>query len=126
MTTRILLMFVIAIWSVMANIAMAQQNETVSEEYDHVTKVNVGEDNFLYIAVRGNFKTRHPCTNRSFVRSLYPISDDRTKAWLQIATASFLSRSKIHIWTRDCAGKLKIAGDVGSGYPIMIKLQLFQ
>ncbi len=52
-------MFVIAIWSVMANIAMAQQNETVSEEYDHVTKVNVGEDNFLYIAVRGNFKTRH-------------------------------------------------------------------
>ena len=73
-------------WFVLANGANAQQTmQTISEEYDYVKKVDVGEDNYLYIAVKGNFKKTHPCANRAFVKSQFSLSDDRTKAWLQMA-----------------------------------------
>ena len=126
MNCRISILFALAVWLCLSCSTSAQQNKTVYAEYDYVTKVNVGEDNHLYISVKGNFKPSHPCNNRAFVKSKFPLSDDRTKAWLQIATASFLSRSKVHIWTRECAGNLVIAGPVGSGYPIMVKMQMFQ
>ena len=114
-------------WFVLANGANAQQTmPTVLEEYDYVKKVNVGEDNHLYIAVRGNFTLEHKCSNRAYVKSQFSLSDDRTKAWLQMAMASFLSRSKVHIWTRDCTGNLVIAGLGKSGYPVMVKMQVSQ
>lgn len=102
------------------SVSTAALAQAVVRDYRYVTKVNVGQDNHLYITVAGNFSPDHGCTNHSYVRSSYPLSDDRTKAWLQMATASFLSQSKVHVWTRGCNGGANV------DYPIMIGLQMFQ
>jgi hypothetical protein len=44
------------------------------------------------------------------------MSDDRTKAWMQLATTSLLSHTRVYIWTNGCDG----------GLPIMYMLQLEQ
>lgn len=118
MNKLMLILLVLVISAINPSVGSAQQ--TVFGEYDYITKVNVGEDNYLYLTVRGNFAGDHNCANLAFVRSQYLLSDDRTKAWLQIATASFLSRAKVHIWTRGCIGP------GNSSYPIMVKMQMFQ
>ena len=94
--------------------------QEVIGEYDHVVKVNVGSDGLLYIAVRGNFGPQHPCSNRAFAVSAHPLSDERTKAWLQISNASFLARAKVNVWTNGCQG----GGN--SGNPVMTKMQIVQ
>jgi hypothetical protein len=86
-------------------------------EYAYVSKVNVGSDNHLYINVTGNFSTIHGCTRPWYVQSQWPLSDERTKAWMQIALSSFLSKKKVYVWTAGCTSY---------GYPILTKLQLQQ
>ena len=86
--------------------------------YDYVYKVQIdGNRNFLYISVPGGFSSSHGCSQPSFVRSAYPVSDDRTKAWMQLATTSLLSHTRVYIQTNGC--------DAG-GLPIMYMLQLEQ
>ena len=83
--------------------------------YDYVTKINVGDDGYLYINVSGNFSNSHGCSQPWFARSAYPLGDDHTKAWLQQATASLLSHTKVYVQTNGCTA---------SNYPIMNLLQL--
>jgi hypothetical protein len=99
----------------MAPIAQAQQPH--GEYYDYVIKVNVGDDGYLYVNVAGNFSPNHGCSQPGYVRSDYTLSDDRTRAWLQMSLASFLSKKKVYVETTGCTNY---------GYPIMTKLQLEQ
>jgi len=94
--------------------------QPVVRDYRYITKVNVGGDSYLYITVAGNFSSDHGCTNHAYVRSSFPLSDERTKAWMKMATASFLSQSKVHVWTQGCTNGTNV------GYPVMVKFQLFQ
>jgi hypothetical protein len=99
---------------------LAQQS--YGQYYDYVFKVGVHDDNFLYIdaTVSGavTLATNHGCQNLAFARSKYPIGDDRTKAWLQIALASQLSRKKIYIQTEGCNP------NPGFDYPTLMNLQI--
>jgi hypothetical protein len=79
--------------------------------------VNVGDDGYLYINVLGNLSTSHGCSKPWYARSKEPLSDDRTKAFLQMAMASFLSQAGVHVWTSSCTAY---------GYPVLIQLQLQQ
>ncbi len=72
------------------------------ESYAYVSKVQIGTDNYLYIDVLGNFKSTHGCSQPWYARSLYPLSDTRTKAWLQLATASLLSNTPVYIQSNGC------------------------
>jgi hypothetical protein len=88
------------------------------QDHNYVTKVTV-DDNYLYIDVVGEF-SNYGCTSPYFARSKYPISDERTRAWLQIATTSFVSEKKVHVWTSGCVG------GATAGYPILTELQMEQ
>jgi len=58
-----------------------------------VTKVEIQPDGYLLIDVDGNFPVASTvCEDKAGARSRYPISDERTKAWLQIALESLRSR----------------------------------
>ena len=83
--------------------------------YDYVYKISVRTDNYLWINVIGNFSTSHGCSQPWYVRSLYDLTDARTKAWQQVAMASLLSHTKVYIETDGCTV---------AGYPIMIALQI--
>jgi len=80
------------------------QSQPPQVQYNYVRKVLVKSDNYLYVAVAGNYNKSHNCPNLAYARSSSPITDDLTKAYLQAAIASFLSRSKIRIGTNGCVG----------------------
>jgi hypothetical protein len=79
-----------------------------AHDYDYITKVNVGEDNYLYINVTkgGNSNPINDdnCSEPWYFKSAHSLGDDRTKAQLQIALASFLSRTQVHIIAKGCTG----------------------
>jgi len=83
--------------------------------YPYVSKVHIKGDSYLYINVNGNFGD-HGCGRTSFyVRSKDTLATDQTKAWMQMAMASFLSQSLIFVQTDGCSV---------DGVPIMINMQL--
>jgi len=98
-----------------ASTACAQQ--THGEYYDYVTKVNVGDGGYLAINVAGGLANPEHCQNPWFTRSANTLSDDQTKAWLQIALASFLSKKKVYVESSGCTPY---------GHLILTKLQLEQ
>ena len=89
------------------------------KDYNYVYKIQIHEDNYLYINVNDidqglNFDPQHGCDSQSYARSQWPLSDDRTKAMLQVALASALSHSAVHVWTRGCE----------TSKPVFYRLQL--
>ena len=86
------------------------------QEYIYVKKVNV-TDNYLHITVPGNLDSAHGCSKPYYARSQFPLSDERTKAWMQIALTSFVAKKQVYITTSGCTSY---------GYPIMTGLQLQQ
>ena len=74
----------------------------VEDNYEYVSKVVAGEDSYLLINVKGNFRNAQSCSNGWYAKSKYPLADDRTKAVLSIATASFLGRKGVHTTTQGC------------------------
>ncbi len=77
------------------------------KDYSYIYKVRIQEDNSLLINVNdidhgSNFDPQHGCDLQTFAKSKWPVSDDRTKAMLQVALASALSHTKVHVWTRGC------------------------
>ncbi len=89
----------------------------VGEYYVYVWKVFVGEDNYLYLNVYRNFTDSHVqksggCSNPWYARSRYPLSDDRTKAWMRIARASLVTRTAVFVTTEGCTddGRLVLVG----------------
>ena len=85
--------------------------------YDYIYKIQVGEDEFLYVNVLGNFSADHGCSTPFYARSQHPLTDERTKAMLHMSTASYLSRTRVYVVTRGCTP---------AGNPIMVGLQLEQ
>lgn len=113
----------------LSSAAMAQS--TYGQYYDYISKVRVNPfpDDFLYISVPGNFSADHGCpfnanagTGPFWARSESKITNEVTKAQMQIAMASFLSRGKVFVETRGC--------DTGTNnsraYPILRSLQIEQ
>jgi hypothetical protein len=101
----------------------AWTQQPYGQYYDYIAKVQVTNDNYLSINVAlgngYNLSPSHGCHNLAFARSMYTISDDRTKAWLQLALASQLSRKKIFVQTQGCAPN---APDYD--YPLLTGLQI--
>jgi hypothetical protein len=69
--------------------------------YSFIGKVLVGSDGYLWINVPENLNPGG-CPNPWYAVSQSPLSDDRTRAQLQIALASFLSQKKVYIVTNGC------------------------
>lgn len=90
------------------------------QEYEFVDKVQVHRDGYLYIRAGGNLAPAHGCTEPWYGRSLLPLTSEMTKAQMQVALASFLSRSRIYIETIGCTGGGR------NGNPIVTKLQVQQ
>src|SRR5262245_25329297 len=88
------------IWSFVVMLGLAgalagPAHASFAQYYDYITKVYVAEDGYLMINVKGNFSRNHGCNDHSYVKSLYQVTDARAQAWLQLATASLLSRTKV-------------------------------
>jgi hypothetical protein len=99
-------------------IASAQTSGT----YEYVTKVMVkGDDDRVWINVKGQFSSAHACPDSAFGVTAYPLSDDRTKAWLQIALASFLARGKVYVESTGCSTSASDAG-----HPVITALQIYR
>jgi alpha-galactosidase len=111
---RLGLLSMLAATFLVATSASAQSGE---RSYDFVSKILVDDDSYLYINVSGSFAQAHGCSQLSLARSKYPINDERTKALMQLAIASFLSRNKVHVSTTGCTLY---------GHPVIDKLQLHQ
>ena len=60
------------------------------------------DDQYLWINVTGNFTTNHGCAQRWYARSKHQLADERTQVQLRMASASFLSRSAVYVWTEGC------------------------
>lgn len=111
--TVIVIIASVAVMVVSNNFVQAVE---VGEAYDYVSKVHVGENNYLSINVKGNFKTTHGCSQRWYARSLRPLDDERTKAMMRVALSSFLGRKKVYVNTDGCR----------TNYPIMVSIQIQQ
>jgi len=114
MRRRFTLALVMVVVSAGLSIAIAAP---VGEYYSYVGKVNVGEDNYLYISVSGRFRSTQRqgsggCSDPSYARSKYPLADERTKAWMRIALASLITRMPVFVSTDGCTddGGLVLVG----------------
>jgi hypothetical protein len=102
-------------------VATAGVLSSAEADYTQVTKIQVGDDNYLWVNVAGNFNTTiHGCTNGAWARSSYQLNDERTKALESLAIASFLGRRPVYVWTSGCTGPGT------NGYAIITKLSLHE
>lgn len=85
--------------------------------YDFIGKVNIPNDGYLWINVPGNLINDDNCGTPWYAISQNPLSDDRTRAQLQVALASFLGRKKVYIVTNGCTA---------SGYLLLDTIQIEQ
>ncbi len=99
---------------VITNIA---QNSIIEAQYEYVAAVYAGDDvpTHLLIQVKGSYLPVHGCPQRSWAHSKYPITDERTKAWMTIALASFLGRQSVSVKTQGCTT---------DGFPVLIGIQV--
>jgi hypothetical protein len=84
---------------------MASALAASAHEYNYIAKVNIGDDNYLYINCQGNCRNDDNCAGSLgpwYAVSQHPLSDDRTRAQLQVALASLLSRQKVYVVTNGC------------------------
>jgi hypothetical protein len=94
-----------------------------SGSYPYVSKVNIAEGHRLRINVPGNFPRvpgEESC-NQAYAVSQHDLSDDRARAQLQIALASFLARKAVFIVTIGCQH-----GGNDDGYLLLDTIQLQQ
>ena len=94
-----------------------------TRHYESITRIFVGNDNYLSISVKGNFHIIHGCTVTAYARSQYPLSDDRTKAMLQVALTALETGNKVLVRTLGCTSTVP-EGDMHKGYPILNDLQV--
>ena len=116
---KVLFAFTLLVAGVVGAVS-AEAQDKILEKYDNVQAVQAGEDNYLYIDVRGNFRPSHNCPHLAFARSRYPLTDARTEAQARIAVASLLSGFPVNVWTLGCTQGPE------RKYPIMTDLQVFR
>jgi hypothetical protein len=78
---------------------------TSAHEYDYIAKVQITDDAYLYINCPGNCINDDNCQGSLgpwYAVSKQPLSDDRTRAQMQVALASFLSHQKVYVVTTGC------------------------
>jgi hypothetical protein len=95
----------IVLLGLVACLPTASATADSSREYAYIGKVQVSDDNYLYINCSGNCINDDHCTGSLgpwYAVSKHPLSDDRTRAQLQVALASFLSRQKVFVSTTGC------------------------
>jgi hypothetical protein len=94
-----------------------------SGPYPYVDRVNIVEGHRLRIHIPGNFPIaagEENC-NHAFAVSQHDLSDDRARAQLQVALASFLARKEVFIVTIGCQH-----GGNDDGYLLLDTIQLEQ
>ena len=98
-------MFARSLLAVSAVVCSSLALGDTEKTYDYVSKVQVGEDSFVYFTVPGNTDAlvHGTCGNQIWFRSPRPITDDRTKAILSVALASMLSKKGAFVRVSGCA-----------------------
>lgn len=87
--------------------------------YPYVSVIVVDRDGYLSVGVAGNYDTEFDgCGNNAFGTSMFPITDDRTKAMMTAAYASLLGQIPVVVWTRGCVN------DDATGYRIIEALEI--
>ena len=71
--------------------------------YDFIGQVQIPDDNNFYINAPGNFVNDDHCSNPWYAVSKHPLNDDRTRAQLQVALASFVVHQKVYVVTNGCS-----------------------
>jgi len=90
--------------AVAPNLALA---EVKGGYYAYIFKVDVAENGKLAIDVWDggpNFRpsVHGPCTKPWYAVARYPLTDERTKAMLSVALASFLGHRRVYVNTDGC------------------------
>jgi hypothetical protein len=101
MRTLLILVF----WGLAICLPMASARATSSHQYDYIAEVQIPDDNYLYLNCPGNCINDDNCSGSLgpwWVVSKHPLTDDRTRAQLQVALASFLSRRNVYVVTTGC------------------------
>jgi hypothetical protein len=99
---------IIASFGLATCLPTASAKATSAHEYDYIAKVQITDDGYLYINCPGNCVNDDNCPSSPpalgpfYAVSKYPLSDDRTRAQLQVALASFLSHQKVYVVTTGC------------------------
>ena len=100
--------------------------------YAYITRVEPDRDQRLTISVKHPNGTegldwRHGCNNPSpniqdnfFAHSQFPLTNERTKAFLQIALTSFVEKKQVWVQTSGCT----LGGNQGD--PVLDTLQIRQ
>jgi hypothetical protein len=96
------------------------------KDYSYIFIIQINELNHLDLNVNDikggrNFDPQHGCDTQTYARSRWPISDDRTKAMLQVAIASAISHTKVHVWTHGCTSPEETGVN---SRPVLYSLQL--
>jgi hypothetical protein len=88
--------------ALLAAVLSVPANATSNHIYPYVGKVNIGDDNLLWLNVVGNPINDDNCSQPWYIVSQHPLSDDRTRAQLQIAIASLLSHKEVFVSAIGC------------------------
>jgi hypothetical protein len=95
-----------------------------SQSYNFITKVSIEEGHNLRIDVDGEFpadRAGNRDCNKSYAVSQHDLTNDLTRAQLQVALASFLAQKKVFIVTIGCQ-----QGGNDDGYLLLDTIQLEQ
>jgi hypothetical protein len=99
----------IAALGLVACLPTASATAASSHYYRYIGKVQISGDGYLYINCAGNCINDDRCPETGagvlgpwYAVSKHPLSDDITRAQLQVALASFLSRQKVFVTTTGC------------------------
>lgn len=101
--------WVVAVGLVVAvNTGAVALSQTQADTYDYVASVFIKDDGYVRIKVwtvgtGAGFRAPQGqgCDNM-FGEFKFPITDERTKAWLSLAQTSMITRSKVYVVTRGC------------------------
>jgi len=113
----LIVLLLLATMAVAPNLAWAARK---GDYYAYIFKVDVGENGKLAIDVWDggpNFRpgVHGPCQNTAYAEARYPLSDERTKAMLSMALASFLGHRRVYVTTDGC--------NAGGSY-VLVDIQL--
>lgn len=106
--------------AVMSSASVASAQVPHDQGYSYVYKIAITPDGKLAFNVPGNLQGTG-CSTPYYVFTSTTLSDDKVKAWFELALASYVSRTGVWVWTNGCTGGPQ---NPSAGYPILDHLQL--
>jgi hypothetical protein len=105
-----------------ANNFIATELRVYGFEYDYVTAVTAGDDEYVWISVKGHFSSGHGCQHSEWARSKNKVTDERTKSQMTVALTSLVTRRMVYVETEGCT----VGPPETDGYPILTAIQIHQ